>query len=230
MNVKKSALVTFVCLILSILSFAQKNELSFSVGAIHSSDQTESLRGVTCIIGGFCGPINTSTSTGVAFAGSYARQLFNFHAGSLDLELPLMGAPGRDVKVSALGITLPGLLSTSTFFFTPSARIKLLPSAPISPFFCVGGGLAHTGTHFNISSIGILGVPVPAISVSNSNNSGALQFGGGVDFKTPLPHLAIRGEVRDFWAVGFASPSSALQVSPARQHNIFAGGGVVFRF
>src|SRR5690242_2502164 len=121
MNVKRSALVIFVCCLFSIVSFAQKNELSFSVGAIHSSDQTESLQGVTCVLGGFCGPINTSTSTGVAFAGSYARRLFNFHAGSLDLELPLMGAPGRDVKVSALGFTFPGLLSTSTFFFTPSA-------------------------------------------------------------------------------------------------------------
>ena len=227
MNVKRSALVIFVCCISSLFSFAQKNELSFSVGAIHSSDQTENLAGVTCVIGGICQGIHTSTSTGVAFAGSYARRLFNFHAGSLDLELPLVGAPGRDVNVSAGGFTFPGLLSSSTFFFTPSARIKLLPSAPISPFFSVGGGWAHTGTSFNGASItAIIGAPVPGVSFQNSSNSAALQFGGGVDFKTPLPHLAVRAD----WAIGFASPSSGLQVSPARQHNIFGGGGVVFRF
>lgn len=230
MNVKRSALIVFFCCISSIVSFSQKNELSFSVGAIHSSDQTESLQGVTCVIGGFCGPINTSTSTGVAFAGSYARQLFNFHAGSLDLEVPLLGAPGRDVKVSALGTTVPGSLSTSTFFLTPSARIKLLPSAPISPFFSVGGGWAHHGSSFTTPSLVVNGISVPGISGSNGSNSGALQFGGGLDFKTPLPHLAVRAEVRDFWAIGISSPNSGLQVSPERQHNIFGAGGVVFRF
>lgn len=231
MNVKRSALVIFFCCIFSIATFAQKNELSFSVGAIHSSDQKETLFGITCPLGITCSPASTSTDNGVAFEGNYARQLFRFGPASLDLEVPLVGAPGRDVTVNVLGTSIPGILSTSTFFLTPSARVKF-HGGPISPFLSLGGGWAHFGAKSNIFSIVFSGITIPGTgtSFSSTTNSGALQFGGGLDFKTPLPHLAFRAEVRDFWAIGIARPSSGVQVSPERQHNIFAGGGVVLRF
>jgi hypothetical protein len=232
MKAARSTLVTIFCCVFSILSFAQKNEVSLSVGAMHSSDQTETLTGIVCILELTCSPLNTSTSNGVAFEGSYARQLFSFGGTSLDFELPLVGVPERDVKVANAGITLPGSLSTWTLFLTPSARIKLFQAGPISPFASVGGGWAHFGTSFNFSGITIGGVPVPgtAFSFSHGTNNGALQFGGGADFRTPLTLLAIRAEVRDFWAIGIAEPSSGVRVSPEHQHNIFAGGGVVLRF
>jgi hypothetical protein len=231
MNVKKSALVVFFCCIASIFSFSQKNELSFSIGVIHSSDQKETLSGISCPLGITCSSVSTSTDNGVAFEGNYARQLFRFGPASLDFEVPLVGAPGRDLSANVLGTSIPGVLSTSTFFLTPSARVKF-HGGPISPFLSLGGGWAHFGATANISSIAFAGITIPgtATSFSNTTNSGALQFGGGLDFKTPLPHLAFRAEVRDFWAVGIARPSSLFQVSPERQHNIFAGGGVVFRF
>jgi hypothetical protein len=230
MNARHSALIIILCFVLSTFALAQKNEVSFSVGALHSSDQTESVT-----FPGFpptFPALNTSTNTGVAFEGNYARQLFNFRAGSLDVEFPLVGAPSRDVALNTLGVNLPGALSTTALFFTPSVRIKLLHSSPISPFFSVGGGLAHFGSTFNIVTPAIFpGVPtLPSSSVSSSTNHGVLQFGGGLDFKTPLPHLALRAEVRDFWAVGVIQPGTFVQVSPERQHNIFASGGVVFKF
>ena len=69
-------------------------------------------------------------------------------------------------------------------------------------------------------------------------NPGALQFGGGVDFKTGVPHLGLRAEARDFWS-GRASESllevsasSILHVASvtASAHHLFVGGGVVLRF
>ena len=230
--VKRIAILMLFCCACLVCSFAQKNELSFTVGALHSSDQTEDLLlGITCPLGvPNCTQINSSTSLGVAFQGAYARQLFSFGAGSLDVELPVAGAPGRDVKISSTLIPLPGTLSTTSLFFTPSARIKLLHSSPISPFASIGAGLAHFGSQTRFPSIAIGPILVPSRTLSNSTNHGALQFGGGLDFKTPLPHLALRAEVRDFWAPGITKPSSLVRVSPERQHNVFAGGGLALLF
>jgi hypothetical protein len=221
------------CLVFSSLTLAQKNEVSFSVGAINTVDLSSNHGALTCVIS-LCGAIADSTSTGVAFEGNYARRLLNFRAGSLDLEFPVVGAPSRDTTVGLAGFPALNTLSTWIFFFTPSARIKLLPSRVISPFFNFGGGLAHSSSSFTIGAP-ILGpaalpFPLPGSSESRSSNNSALQFGGGADFKTPLPHLAIRAELRDFWARGFAQPSGVVLLSPDRQHNIFASGGVVFKF
>ena len=128
---------------------------------------------------------------------------------SLGAEFPIVGVPRQDVSTTFNGF----LVSThqSALFFTPSARIKFLPSGAISPFLSLGGGLAHHDA---------------AASVTR----GALQFGGGVDFKTPLPHLGIRAEVRDFWARSLLEGTGLTRVTPERQHNIFGGAGLVIRF
>jgi hypothetical protein len=205
---------------------AQKNDVSFSIGAVATSSQTTIFVGLFCTIGNpNCGgPFNTSTSAGVAFEGAYARQVFNLGgAASLGVELPLVGVPGRDLNVKLLGVPLT-TFSQSSLFFTPSARIKFLPSSPVSPFFSLGGGLAHHGGGVN------QGIFQFGSGAGSAINRGALQFGGGVDFKTPLPHIGLRVEVRDFWARGFDESTGNTQVSPERQHNIFAGGGIVFRF
>lgn len=230
MNLKRTAIVIFFCCVCLIHSFAQKNELSFNLGALHTSDQTETIMlEIPCPMVINCTQISSSTSTGVAFEGAYARQLFTFGAGSLDVELPLVGVPGRDVSTSLI-TPVPVSASVSSLFFTPSARIKLFRSSPISPFASFGGGLAHIAFQTSIPSITVGPITVPGTTVSHSTNNGTLQFGGGVDFKTPLPHLSVRAEVRDFWSLGTAKSSSLVQVSPEHQHNIFAGGGLVLGF
>jgi hypothetical protein len=209
MRVKKKGFV-IVVFALSTIALAQKNEISFSIGAMATSDQQQTLLGVgTCVVGfpNCAGPFNRSTDLGVSFAGGYTRELFNFHVASLGAEFPILGVPGRNVNATVLGVPLP-TISESSLFFTPSARIRFLPSSPISPFFSLGGGLAHHD------------------AAGSTSNQGALQFGGGVDFKTPLPHLGIRAEVRDFWAAGASSGI----VTPEHQHNVFAGAGIVLRF
>lgn len=212
MHFKIAGVVGFF-LAVSTVTLAQKNEVSISVGAVATSDQQTQFLGITCPVNfpTCAGPFHFSTSTGVAFEGDYTRQIFNFHVASVGAEFPLLGVPSRDVNTSAIGFP-SSKFSLSSLFFTPSARIKFLPSGAISPFFSLGGGLAH-------------------YEAASSVNRGALQFGGGADFKTPLPHFAIRLEVRDFWAKGLNDSSSGNpSVKPERLHNVFGGGGVVFKF
>lgn len=229
MNVKRSVLVAFFCCVFSLFSFAQKNEFALSIGAIHSSDQTVTVGGIVCPLGLLCGPQTNSIDLGVGFEGNYARQLVKFGGASLGVEVPIVGIPGRDVRFTTFGVTTAGSVSTWTFYLTPSARLKF-HAGPIEPFVSLGGGWAHFGTTFSVAAPAFPGVTASSFSFSNSANRGVLQFGGGVDFKTPLPHLGVRAEVRDFWGSGTAQPSNLVTVSPAHQHNIFAAGGVVLRF
>jgi hypothetical protein len=101
----------------------------------------------------------------------------------------------------------------SSIYFTPSAHVKLLPSSPISPFASVGGGFAH----FRDSTGG------------SSATTGALQVGGGLDFKTPLPRVSFRAEFRDF-ITGRPGTGAFSGFTSNHIQTFFAGGGVVFRF
>ena len=53
-----------------------------------------------------------------------------------------------------------------------------------------------------------------------------LQAGVGLDVKI-IGHFRLRGEARDFWS---GVPNLNVDTGKSRQHNIFVGGGVVFRF
>jgi hypothetical protein len=206
-----SALV-IILLSLSTYSFAQKNELALTVGGTVSTSQQTTFVGLTCLVNVQCnGPFKSSTGTGVAFAADYTRQIFNFRAVSLGAEFPLVGAPHRDVTTVGPGLPAVVAFSQSSVFFTPSVRIKFVPSSPISPFFSIGGGLAR-------------------LQVGNAVDRGALQYGGGVDFRTPLRHLAVRAEIRDFRSIGLNENSGLTLVSPAHQNNLFAGAGIVLKF
>jgi len=51
-------------------------------------------------------------------------------------------------------------------------------------------------------------------------------MGLGLDVRI-LRRLSLRGEVRDFWS---GSPDITVDTGNSRQHNLFVGGGVVWRF
>ncbi|HEY6270507.1 MAG TPA: hypothetical protein VIX19_00765 [Terriglobales bacterium] len=102
--------------------------------------------------------------------------------------------------------------SYSSVFFTPAAQLKLLPNSRLSPFASLGGGLARF------------------VGGGTSGTTGALQFGGGVDFRLPLPHLALRAEGRDFIS---GRPSSLIPLNNITANHIqhvFVGGGMVVKF
>jgi hypothetical protein len=227
MKSKNVLLLLVLSVSLPKLLLAQKNEVSFAIGGIVTSDQSAtSVLPITCPITlPNCNVFNShlTTDPGVALKAMYARRLVRFGRASLYVEIPVVSVPGRNVDFSFttggfLGNTFA--LSSSAFFFTPSARVSLFSSAPVSPFVSVGGGLAHTGSSFNFMGI----------SSSTRSNSGALQYGGGLDVKSPIPWLGFRGEVRDFYSGSGARSSPFNTVSPERLHHVFAGGGVVLRF
>ena len=219
MSKKKLPVLILSLCCFSIPIFAQNNELSLSIGGVFATDQNATtVVAVPCpLINPGCNILTSrlSSSPGVAFMGNFARRITAFGPASLFVEAPVVGGPGHDTTISFRSGTLLGDIvtgSSSSLFFTPSAKVKFLDSSRISPFATLGGGLAHLGF------------------ASGTRNSGAVQFGGGLDFKSRIPHLGFRAEARDFFSGGNFQSSSLTSVSPSHQHVVFAGGGAVFRF
>jgi hypothetical protein len=199
---------TYIC-VLGILLFAgagyaQSNDVSATFGGMFSTSVTgppicEAL--ITCP----SGLVDHSINPGFAFDIALAHRLINAHAASLHLELPFTVATGRNAATALLNPDF------SSFFVTPSLKLKLLPGSGVSPFVSVGGGLAH----FSESSV--------------TDNKSAFQVGGGLDFKTHLPLLGFRLEARDF-ITGRPGTPSFTSVTSDRLHNIFVGGGIALHF
>lgn len=200
----RSAFVAGLCC-LPLFAYGQANEVSLSLGGIKSYSQS----GVVCEAIIVCVPPASffHIDTGFAIQGAVAHRLVGAGVASLDLELPFIGVPARGV--SGLGGISAG--DMSSVFFTPSLKLRIAPSAGISPFVSAGGGLAH----YNVNSTG--------------TNKGAFAFGGGLDFKTPLPLLRIRGEVRDVVS-GQPNFGPGTTTDSARRNNLFFGGGIALRF
>lgn len=221
-------ILRFSCFLLlaSGWTFAQSNEISFSAGATFTSDQnvttTLALPLLIPCATPNCNVLSSTmkASTAFTFEASYARRLVGAGPVALFVELPMMGTPGHNVATvvsNPLIGTFNGSTSSTLFFFTPSARVRFFSSAAISPWISAGGGWARL------------------TQGSQNVNGGAVQFGGGADFRTGVPHLGIRAELRDFWSGNSAAiPVSVAGltsvVSPDHQHHLFAGGGVVLRF
>ncbi|MCU1221740.1 MAG: hypothetical protein JWN42_2937 [Candidatus Angelobacter sp.] len=194
--------VLLAFLFLASAGFAQSNDVALSFGGTFSP-------GVTGLP--FCeaipvcptNPISRSVNPSFSLEGTYAHRLANFRLASLHLELPVMFATSRNT-----GFLEPNF---STFFFTPSLRLKLLPSSGVSPFVSAGGGLARFGDN------------------PTSDTRGAYQVGGGVDFKTRLPLLGFRIETRDF-ITGRPGVPSFTTITSSHLNNLFVGGGVMFHF
>ena len=191
--------VLLVLLFLASAVFAQSNDVAVSFGGTFSPGAEgpaicEAI--LTCPVG----TVSRSVDPGFSVEGTYAHRLANFRVASLHLELPFMFSPTRKA-----GFLSPDF---STFFFTPSLRLKFLPSSGVSPFVSAGGGLGRFKEG------------------STSDNHGAFQAGGGLDFKTRLPLLGFRIEARDF--VAGAPTFSSL--TNKHLNNLFVGGGIVFHF
>ena len=157
-----------------VLSNAQSNDIGFLVGGVFSPDSSPKGSACAAVVGVTCsGTLQTPTS--VTYEGVIAHRLVNLHLASLDLELPIVGTPNRDVRGFFRG-------SYSSVFFTPGLRLKVsLPG--FSPFVSAGAGVAHFSTS----------------NLNAGNTTGALQVGGGVDLGTPIPLIGLRAEVREFY-------------------------------
>jgi hypothetical protein len=192
----------FAVLLLSIPCFAQSNELGVLFGSTLAPDATPSIGVATCVIGGNCTtPIKTHS--GITYEGVFAHRVFNAHVASVYVEFPIVGSSDRNIRQGVF------VRNFSSIFFTPGLKLKL--SVPVlSPFVSVGGGFAHFSPSTN-------GGTLP----DQTSTEGAFQVGGGVDLNV-LPHIALRGEVREFYT---GKPDFS-----SNPHNIFVGGGLVLHF
>ena len=181
--------------------FAQSNELSLSVGAMFSPN-TKVAPACEAIL--VC-PATATNTVNLSFAveGGFAHRLVNAHVASLFVETPFIAAPNS--QVSPVGDS-----EFSRFVFTPSLKVNFIPAGAISPFLSAGAGFSHFGVG------------------SSSDTKGAFQFGGGLDFRTPVPRLSFRVEARDF-VTGRPSLAGTGLLGNHLQ-NVFAGGGIVLKF
>lgn len=193
----------FSIVLLSSYGSAQKNEIGVVFGTTLSPDSGGGTTFACPFNNPFCN-LTVQTDAGTTYEGIFAHRLANLHLASIYLELPVVGTSDRNIRQGNF------VQNFSSIFFTPSLRFKV--SVPvISPFVSVGGGFAHFSPSTN-------GGTLP----DQSSTQGAFQAGAGFDIGTPIPHLALRGEAREFF-------TGKPDFSPNR-HNIFVGGGVVLHF
>jgi len=197
----KRTLVFAVAFLLSFPAIAQKNEVGITAGGMITVDAKGSPICEAILV---C-PTNVDIGLAPSFAlnGNFAHRIADFKAAALYLELPLLVNPSRS-QGSFLSSDF------STLFFTPSLRVHFAPSASISPFLSAGAGFGHFSGH-------------------GSDTQWATQFGGGLDFKTHLPHLGFRVEVRDF-INGRPSIGELSNITSGHLQQVYVGGGLVLKF
>src|SRR5215472_8936445 len=206
---------SFLVLAFSTTALAQSADVSFVAAAPFVSDSNANVLvicpGPTCPLA----PNKIVTSHEVFLEGTVAVRTLNLRLASLHLEVPFAGLPSQKLTLSSSPSTVIGHMSS--VFVTPSFRLKVAPGAPIAPWISFGGGWARYSA-----------------DAGPTTNKGALQYGGGIDFKTGIPFLGLRGEVRDFVTGSPNFPTAILFNTPTQgglnHHNVLAGGGAVFSF
>jgi hypothetical protein len=206
--------VLFLVLAFSTAALAQRADASFVAAAPFVSDSNANVLvicpGPTCPLA----PNKIVTSHEVFLEGTVAVRTLNLRLASLHFEVPFAGLPSQKLTLSSSPSTVIGHLSS--FFITPSFRLKVASGAPIAPWVSFGGGWAHYSAE-----------------AGPTTNKGALQYGGGLDFRV-VSHLGLRFEVRDFVTGSPNFPTAILFNTPTQgglnRHNVLAGGGAVFSF
>ncbi len=153
------------------------------------------------------------------FQLNYARKLRHYDKVALWLEFPALVGPSHPIKHN--DPSLP--TSLATFYVTPSFRVGLSSGSTFTPWLSFGGGYALFETSAKLSN----GTP----NLTQLTSAGTLQFGGGIDAKTPI-HLffpiGLRAEVRDFYPL--SGPALQSVTVGHAQHHIAVSGGLILRF
>jgi hypothetical protein len=186
----------------------EKNEVSGVLGRSFIATQPFQCGG--------CFDPNIRFGRGLTIEGSYARRLMVLPIYSVTAELPVAYNPDEDLHG---GGSSPVPKDYSALFVAPSARVNLFPTTAFSLWGSFGGGFGHVSQ--NGSTI------YGAANLGKGTTSGVLQYGFGLDVRI-LRRLFVRGEARDFWAGEPDFPQAP--TGKSRQHNYFAGGGVMWRF
>ena len=149
------------------------------------------------------------------YQATFAWRVWEGSRTALSVEVPFLASP-------AFTITSPGGLLPKEYaalYLTPGVRLTVHPNGPVSVFGSAGGGYAR----YSESKERANGSPNPN---QRDTNTGALQFGGGVDVRA-FRWLAFRGEVRDV----YTGARNFSIVTPHNDvHNVVVSGGFVLRF
>jgi hypothetical protein len=134
-------------------------------------------------------------------------------------EVPAAAGPSHSVRSD--NPNTPN--SLATFYATPSFRVNFAAQHRFSPWLSFGGGYAlFEGSERLRNGLD---------NVDRFTSTGALQFGGGVDIRTPiniLVPIGLRGEVRDFYS--FDTLDFTTPIRSDHQHNVIVSGGFILRF
>jgi hypothetical protein len=189
---------------------AQKNELSGSIGRTFTSDQS--------IQGAPSNDPDLRFGNGLTFEANYARRVLDMDRGffSLTLEVPFVVNLDENLH-AALPNRIPH--EYASYFVTPSARLNVFAGEGVSPWVSLGGGFAY----FDPSPTLLFGGNYLG---RTGTSTGVLQAGVGLDVKI-FSRFSLRGEGRDFWS---GVPQLNVNSGKSRQHNIFAGVGVIWHF
>jgi hypothetical protein len=184
--------------------------------------RAQSKNEVGLLLGGSIVPTsvaNLNIRSGLAYQATYAHRFTSRGGIGLGLEVPFVALPSQDVQSASPSSPR----NYASLFVTPGLRLTLAPSARVSPWASVGGGYARFAESTTLAT-------GAANSFKAGTNKGALQYGGGADFKTPLKilvPLALRVEVRDFYT---GQPRLNVARTTIGQHNVIVSGGLVVRF
>jgi hypothetical protein len=163
---------------------------------------------------------NLTFGSSFALGAEYDRRLNSgstaFYAGVDFLASPL------DVKLNQ-----PPAGTTPEFayvFLTPHVRVKFNADGALKPWLSFGGGYARL-TGFGAASSTTVG------SKGGANNTGSLEFGGGID-TAPIVHvfripIGVRLEVRDFYS---GTPNFNAQLATRRLNSVAYTGGLLLKF
>jgi hypothetical protein len=155
----------------------------------------------------------------LAFQATFAHAIVQTEGVALALEIPFVALPSQDVH--SVAPTAPR--NFASIFVTPGIRLKINLNRDIAAWGSIGGGYAR----FAESTTLVTGTANP---FATGTNKGALQFGGGVDLRSPfrlLLPVSFRGEIRDFYS---GQPLLNAISSGSGQHNVLISGGLVLKF
>ena len=185
------------------------NELGLLLGAVMRPD--------TRAVGPVTG--NIDVKAGLTYQANYARRIGSQPFMAFHLEFPFVATPSADVSSGIDAVPR----NYASIFITPSLRLTFADKSAVRPWLSIGGGYGR----FDESSTR---VDQTENTGARGKNTGALQFGAGIDIRSPVRILlpfSFRGEVRDFYS---GIPLLNVQTESDRQHNVIVSGGVVFHF
>ena len=207
MSPKRLAALIVCVVILMASAFAQRNEVSATLGRVFVSSQN--------IPGADFPNPNVHFGNGLTIGGNYSRLLKTYGIFGISGEVPV--AYSFDMDLNTGDNLIPE--GYQSLFVTPAVRVNFFSGQGVSPWVSVGGGYGF----FKQSDQLVFGGPNPG---QTHTNTGVFQVGAGLDV-WPWEKWGFRLEARDFYS---GVPDLNVTTVRSRQHNYYVGGGVIRRF